>query len=128
MPKSAFLAVLCCLPVFLSACADHSPGQNQPLPARRWMFLGLPDDQQRTIEQDNPNIDSRLRGIAIISKVELADYQEYQRQKQAGHISEEARHGDYIYYAIQTARDAGPAMVMVTARYKAVVAASPLRI
>jgi hypothetical protein len=85
------------------------------------MFLGLPDDQERTLDQDNPGIDGRLRGVVSITKVQVADYEQYQRQERAGRVDHEARHDRFIYYAIRESRDVGPAMVFITERYKAAI-------
>jgi len=51
-----------------SGCASHPKDFN---------YLGLPEDEVQKVEQQYPQIDSRLHGLTTVSKVQSVDYQEY---------------------------------------------------
>jgi hypothetical protein len=114
----AGLVIVSSLVFLVVGCQEHSSEGSRRPTTVPWTFPGLPDDQERTIDQENPGIDGRLRGIVTITKVRAADYEQYQLQKKAGRVEREERHDGLIYYAIQESRDAGPAMVLITERFK----------
>ncbi len=97
----------------------------------RHAFMGVPDDQVQTIEQKNPEVDHRLRGITVMTKVESVDYRKYADWKREGRIIAEERRGSVVYFAIGSslhvpiaaagADTAGGAYVDVTERHKAVI-------
>ena len=80
-------------------CKEHSNDESRRRTTQPWAFLGLPDDEERTLDQENPVIDGRLRGVVSITKVQTTDYEEYRRQKAAGRVSQEERHDRWIYFA-----------------------------
>ncbi|MHC4985270.1 MAG: hypothetical protein ACYTFO_03850 [Planctomycetota bacterium] len=91
-------------------------------------FLGVPEDESRAIDQDHPEIDSRLRGATTVTKVMMTDYATYQKFKEAGQIIHEERYGRFIYFAVSALQhvpllSARPGAVeeahlQVTERYK----------
>lgn len=95
------------------------------------MYLGVPENATRTIEQQNPDIDSRLHGITTVSKVRAVSYPEYLRIKSEHSVSDEQRHGDFLYFAVRDMRDvplpnAGPGdavgtFLYLVERYKTLV-------
>jgi len=96
-----------------------------------YVFMGVPEDQVQTIDQKNPQIDYRLRGIPVMTKVESVDYRRYEDLKRKGRITKEERRGDVVYFAISDSLhvplgSAGPgtadgAYLNVTERYRAVI-------
>lgn len=94
-------------------------------------FMGVPEDQVQTIDQKNPQIDYRLRGLTVMTKVESVGYKKYDDWKRKGKIVKEERRGNVVYFAIRSnlhvpMATAGPgtasgAYVDVTERYKALI-------
>ena len=92
-------------------------------------FLGVPENESRTIDQDNPEIDGRLRGATTVTPVMATDYATYQKLKDDGEVVHEERHGRFVYFAVSDVRHAplpraGPDAAMgayfeVTVRHKA---------
>ncbi len=98
---------------------------------KEFSYLGLPEDEDEKVEQQYPQIDSRLHGLTTVTKVQSVDYQEYERLKKTGKVTEEQRKGDILYFAVKQMRDvplpnAGPgdaagAYFDIVERYKTVV-------
>ena len=92
-------------------------------------FLGVPENESRTIDQDNPEIDSRLRGATTVTPVMVTDYATYRKLKEDGQVVHEEHQGRFVYFALSDVRHvplppAGPgaaegAYLEVTERYKA---------
>jgi len=110
MSHAAGLVIACTFVSLAAGCQEHSGEESHRPTTGRGCSWAFPDDQERTLDQENPGIDGRLRGIVSVTKVQATDDEQYQRQKQAGHVAQEERHDRFIYYAIQESRDAGPAM------------------
>ncbi len=100
-------------------------------PQKEFNYLGLPEDEDQKVEQQYPEIDSRLHGLTTVSKVQSVDYPEYKRLKNTGKVREEQRNGDALYFAVKQMRDvplpnAGPgdavgAYFDIVERYKTIV-------
>lgn len=100
-------------------------------PQKEFNYLGLPEDEDQKVQQQYPEIDSRLHGLTTVTKVQSVDYQEYKRLKKTGKVTEEQRKGDVVYFAVKQMRDvplpnAGPGDAMgayfdIVERYKTVV-------
>jgi hypothetical protein len=77
-----------------SSAPDNLPASDtkpQPQP-----FLGIAEDRARRIEEENPDIDSRLRGITTMSEVQSSDYATYLRLKTDGTVVKDANESDYL--------------------------------
>ncbi len=92
----------------------------------RLSYLGVPEDERRTIEQENPEIDSRLHGMTTVSKVQTVDYTRYIELKCDRGVDARELHGRFVYFSVQDNRHVpfGPspsegAYVDVTGRYRA---------
>ena len=104
------------LPATPAARADGPASRPSTQP---WKFLGLADDQERKIEEENPQIDGRLRGITKVNRVEQVDYAEYLEARRKKQIDKEEPHGGFVYYSTTVGLCVDPAYVFVTKRYKA---------
>lgn len=92
-------------------------------------FLGVPEDCTRRIEDENPAIDPRLRGVTTMTAVQAVDGATYARLKKEGRVAEEEQRGGVVYFSVSELRDvplvdggagaAGGAAVTVVSRYKA---------
>jgi len=108
-----------------AAAGPQPPGPG----AKREPFLGLPEESSRRIEDDNPRVDPRLRGIVTMTEVRLADHASYLEFKRAGKVSKEERRGGFVYFAVPEVLHvpfpappggaAGGAYLTVTKRLKA---------
>jgi hypothetical protein len=67
-------------------------------------FLGVPEDRARTIEDEHPGVDSRLRGITTMTEVQSSDYATYSRYKKDGQIANEEVRGGFVYFAVKEPR------------------------
>lgn len=119
--------------VLKNAC-KVPPTTHAPVPSSRVAdgFMGLPDDAERRIEDENPQIDSRLRGITVMTAVQPVDYAAYMEAKESRRIIKEERRGGFVYFATKEGRDArfangGAAWVFITERYKAPVPGKAVR-
>lgn len=91
-------------------------------------YLGVRENACRTIEQENPEIDSRLHGLTTVSKVETVNYDHYLELKRSNRISSLERHGRFLYFAVHSEQHVpfgeGPsvgAYVDVVERYRTLV-------
>jgi hypothetical protein len=91
-------------------------------------FLGVPEDRARKFEDENPGLDSLLRGITTMTEVQSSDYATYSRYKKDCQIANEEIRGGFVYFAVKEARDvplagsggaADGAYITVTNRFKA---------
>lgn len=120
------LAVIVCAPIVGVGCAHRPDSARLPLPtgavddkdSREGAeahaappegqdappFLGVAEDRVRKFEDQNPDIDFRLRGFATMSKVQSADYTDYFRLKEAGRIDHEEVRGKFVYFAVTKLR------------------------
>src|SRR5579862_5128478 len=69
--------------------------------ARPQLFLGVPENETRTIDQKNPEIDYRLRGITTITKVEPSDYATFLEFKKGGKIVEQETRNGFVFFSIE---------------------------
>src|SRR5688500_7445665 len=81
-----------------SPASDTKP---QPQP-----FLGVAEDRTRRIEEENPDIDSRLRGITTMTEVRPADYATYLQLKQDGKVVKEETRDGFVFFAVEEMRHA----------------------
>ena len=102
----------------LAGCTTTSSG---------FLYMGLADDATRKIEQENPDIDHRLHGLTTVTKVTSVDFQEYLKLKQNKKVSDEERHGGYLYFAVRKMQHCpfGPspmsgAYIDIVERYKTI--------
>lgn len=100
-----------------------SDTKPQPQP-----FLGIAEDRARKIEEENPDIDSRLRGITTLTKVQSSDYATYLQLKKDGRVVQEEARDGFVFFAVEERRDAPlpaaaggavSAWIIVTNRFKA---------
>ena len=104
--------------------APVSTATPEPAP-----FLGVPEDRTRQIEDENPDIDPRLRGLTTMTEVRTVDDATYARLKKEGRIAQEVRRGAFVYFAVTELRTvplasggagaASGAAVTLVSRYKA---------
>lgn len=123
-PRLAFIGWVLILGVGCSRGPDITKPAPEPLP-----FLGVPEDQTRKIEDENPNIDYRLRGVITMTDVQVADYATYSRLKKLGQLAQEETRGGVVYFAVNEGRHAplsgggagaaSGAFLTVVSRYKA---------
>ncbi len=111
-----------------SSAPNNLPASDtkpQPQP-----FLGIAEDRSRRIEEENPDIDSGLRGITIMTEVQSSDYVTYLRLKKDGKVVKEESRDGFIFFAVEELRHAplpaasggaGSAYITVTNRFKAPV-------
>jgi hypothetical protein len=112
--------------VLLAGCA---------LPVGGGGFLGYPEDRVRRIEEEHPEVDRSLYGIATMTEVQLATYEQYLRAKQEDRIVREERRGGFVYYATEreaktpaapeTRHSFAEPYFKVTERYKAKLPGTP---
>jgi hypothetical protein len=91
-------------------------------------FLGVPENGTRKVEDENPGIDSRLRGTVTMTAVQEVDYQKYLVLKGAGNVRTEQRRDGMLYFAVvksvriplaKTGPDAASVVnLWITERYK----------
>jgi hypothetical protein len=98
-------------------------GAGKPKP---YTFLGLTEQQERKIRDDNPQ--SAVGDVVAITKVEVAKHDEYLKMKKAGKVTAEDRHAGFVYFATEVSLcvpflNGSEAMVTQTQRYKASVPA-----
>jgi hypothetical protein len=109
-----------------SSAPDNAPASDakpQPQP-----FLGVAEDRTRRIEEDNPEVDSRLRGITTMTEVRPSDYATYLQLKKDGRVAKEETRDGFVFFAVEDMRHAplpaagggaGSAYITVTNRFKA---------
>jgi len=109
-----------------SLVLDDAPAPDttpQPQP-----FLGVAEDRTRRIEEDKPEIDSRLWGITTMTEVRPSDYATYLQLKTDGRVAKEETHDGFVFFAVEEMRHAPlpaagggavSASITVTNRFKA---------
>ena len=111
-----------------SSVPNNSPPSDTSPPPEP--FLGVAEDRTRRIEEDNPDIDSRLRGITIMTEVQPSDYATYVQLKKDGKVVKEETRDGFVFFAVNEMRHtplpaagggAGSAYITVTNRFKAPV-------
>jgi hypothetical protein len=126
------VAILGCALVLTAGCSrspDVEASATGQVPAPP--FLGVPEDRTRKIEEENPGIDSRLRGLTTMTEVQTADHATYLRVKKEGRIAKEETRGGIVYFSVDELRNvplanggagaASGAAVTVVSRYKAAI-------
>jgi hypothetical protein len=104
-PNLAFIG--CAL--FLGVGCSRGPDGEPPAPgpaSEPPPFLGVAEDRARKFEDENPGIDSRLRGVTTMTAVEPADYATYLQLKKDGRIAKEETRGGFVYFAVNETRHA----------------------
>jgi hypothetical protein len=124
-----WLALVGWLLVLGGGCSRGPDGTSPDLD--RPPFLGVPEDRTRQIEEENPDIDSRLRGATTMTEVRTADYATYLRLKKEGRLAREEVRGGDVYFAVNEGRHAplpgggagaaGGAYSTLVSRYKAAI-------
>ena len=64
-------------------------------------FLGWPDDQARTIADEQPDADPRIREQVTMTEVRTVPYETYQSMRSAGQVTVEERRDGQVYFAVQ---------------------------
>ena len=111
-----------------SSAPDNAPAPDTNPPPKP--FLGIAEDRTRRIEEDNSDIDSRLRGIATMTEVRPSDYATYLQLKKDSRVAKEETRDGFVFFAVEETRHAplpaaaggaGSAYITVTNRFKAPV-------
>src|SRR5262245_43918316 len=118
--------------LLLGAGCGRGPDGGPPAPepaAEPLPFLGVPEGTARTFGGENPDIDSRIRGVTTMTEVQPADYATYSQLKKEGRgAAEEARggvgdfgvnEGRHLPLAGRGAGGGTGASVTLVSRYKA---------
>ncbi len=126
------IVIIGCAILLTAGCSrdpNAAPSAAAQVPAPP--FLGVPEDRTRKIEDENPAIDSRLRGLTTMTEVQTADHATYSRIKKEGRIAKEETRGGFVYFSVDEFRTvplanggagaAGGVAVTVVSRYKAAI-------
>jgi hypothetical protein len=92
-------AGLCLVALVLDLFRNPPPARPMPGP-----FLGVPEDRARTFEDENPGVDSPLRGTTTMTEVQPSDYATYSRYKEDGRVVHEEVRGGFVYFAVKEPR------------------------
>ncbi len=124
MPKAIMITVA----VFMSLASvlvsgDGCARQQQDCPtAHLAPFLGVPNDQQKTLGEVDPQAPAELHNVVVVTTVEHTSPGTYATFRDQGRISTTDRRDDIVFYAIEEStslatRQGGAMDVTITRRY-----------